>query len=97
MSFVFSSQQIHRMTLWIPEYFQIKDLLDSSVREKIFCTHFNGGNCLLSLATEEKKESEQDAVNPETGLVNGHAYAVLSVKNAQFLDFICTAENLGQQ
>ena len=73
--------EIHRMTLWIPEYFQIKDLLDSSVREKIFCTHFNGGNCLLSLATEKKKESEQDAVNPETGLVNGHAYAVLSVKN----------------
>ena len=64
------------------------------LEKKIF-THFNKG--ILSLATEKKKESEQDAVNPETGLVNGHAYAVLSVKNAQFLDFICTAENLGQQ
>ena len=64
------------------------------LEKKIF-THFNKG--ILSLETETEEERERDRVNPATGLVNGHAYAVLSVKNAQFLNFICTAENLGQQ
>lgn len=73
-----SNIDLHALTGWIPERMSFSSIEKDSLM-KLLISRYDKGDVLVTFATGEFSQTEED----RTGLVPGHAYAMLDVKFVQ--------------
>lgn len=74
---------LHALTGWIPERMSFSSIEKDSLM-KLLISRYDKGDVLVTFATGEFSQTEED----RTGLVPGHAYAMLDVKFVQVIIYL---------